>query len=523
VDHLASMERMAGKNRWTKLRMHRLTILLLFFGCLLWGQVDPYVTAARSYRQAHELEVVKEFISLLAIPNIAADPASLRKNAESVRALLNTRGIRTRFLEHEGVPPVVYGEFPVKGASRTLTFYAHYDGSPLNAKEWLKPPFEPLLRSAAIERDGQVIALPHPGRPFDPEWRIYARSTGDDKAPLIAMMTALDALKASGKHPSANLKFVIEGEEEAGSVHLEQILRENKDILASDVWLICDGPVHQSRAAQIAFGARGVVTATLTVYGARRELHSGHYGNWSPNPALLLAQLLASMKDSDGNVLVSGFQDGMEPLGAVERQAIADMPNTDPELKKELWLGRTEGGNSSLAELINLPSLNIRGITSGRTDAASNVIPAIATAALDMRLVKGVTHENAISSLRRHIANQGYFVVDAVPDAATLMSHPRVLYMKIDEFAYDAVRTPMDLPIAKAVRAAAERARKPVIALPTMGGSLPLIMIERQLNVHTIVVPMANHDDNQHSLNENIRLQNLWEGIDLMAAMMSMQ
>jgi acetylornithine deacetylase/succinyl-diaminopimelate desuccinylase-like protein len=162
-------------------------------------------------------------------------------------------------------------------------------------------------------------------------------------------------------------------------------------------------------------------------------------------------------------------------------------------------------------------------MTSGRTDAASNVIPSTATAAIDMRLVKGVTHENAIATLKHHIEKQGYFLVDAPPDAATLMSHPRVLYLKIDEFAYDAVRTPMDLPISQAVRKAAERARTPVIALPTMGGSLPLVMIERQLNVHTIVVPMANHDDNQHSFNENIRIQNLWEGIELMASLMTMQ
>jgi acetylornithine deacetylase/succinyl-diaminopimelate desuccinylase-like protein len=282
-------------------------------------------------------------MSSLAIPNLAADPAGLRRNASAVVEQLSKRGIKTRLLEHEGAPPVVYGELPVSGASRTVTFYAHYDGSPLNTKEWLKPPFEPLLRSAAIEKDGQVIPFPPPGKPFDPEWRIYARSAGDDKAPVVALMTALDALKSGGQHPSANLKFVIEGEEEAGSVHLEQIISENKNVLGSDVWLICDGPVHQTRNALLAFGARGVVTATVTVYGAHRELHSGHYGNWSPNPALMLAQLLGSMKDADGNVVVAGFQNGMEPLGPAERQALAEMPDVDTELKKELWLGRTEG------------------------------------------------------------------------------------------------------------------------------------------------------------------------------------
>lgn len=329
--------------------------------------------------------------------------------------------------------------------------------------------------------------LPEHGKPFNPEWRIYARSASDDKAPVIALLTALDALRSAGQTPKINAKFIIEGEEEAGSTHLEQIIARHKALLKSDIWLICDGPVHQSGAAQIDFGARGVVTATLTVYGARRELHSGHYGNWAPNPAMMLAQLLASTKDAEGNVLVDHFYDGVEPLSAVEKKALAEMPEFDEQLKRELWIGHTEGSGKKLAELINLPSLNIRGMSSGRTDSASNVIPSKATAAIDMRLVKGISHEQAIARLKAHVVKQGYFVVDHAPDATTLMSHPRVVLFKADEFAYDAVRTPMDSPISQAVLKAAARARTPIIKLPTMGGSLPLIMIERQLGVHTIV------------------------------------
>ena len=319
--------------------------------------------------------------------------------------------------------------------------------------------------------------------------------------------------------PLLNVKFLFEGEEEAGSTHLEQIIGKHKDLLKSDIWLICDGPVHQSRAAQIAFGARGVVTLTLTVYGARRELHSGHYGNWSPNPAMMLAKLLASMKDDNGRILIEGFYEGVEPLSALEKQAIAEMPAYDDQLKKELWLGRTEGGKRRLAELISLPSLNIRGMSSARTgESATNVIPSAAVASLDIRLVKGLTAKQAIDRLRAHIAKQGYTTVDQAPDDVTRATNPRIVYFKIDEFGYDAVRTPMNLPISQAVLKAAARARTPIVKLPTMGGSVPLIMIERQLSVPTILTPIANHDNNQHSFNENIRLQNLWDGIELMAA-----
>ncbi len=498
--------------------------LALAGATLLFGQSDRSVRAAREYRQAHERDIVSGFMELLAIPNVAADPAGLRRNAETIAAQLKKRGVHTRLLEHGIAPPAVYGELLKPGARRTVLFYAHYDGQPVNAAEWVTPPFEPVLRSASLDRDGRVIALPEPGRRFDPEWRIYARGASDDKAPIAALTSALDALQSARIEPTINVKFLFEGEEEAGSTHLEQIIAKHKDLFQSDVWLICDGPVHQSRNAQIAFGARGVVTLTLTVYGARRELHSGHYSNWSPNPAMMLARLLASLKDDEGRVLIDGFYDGVEPLSGLEKQAIAEMPPFDDQLKKELWLGRTEGSGRKLVELINLPSLNIRGMSSARTgESATNVIPSAAVASIDIRLVKGITAKQAIDRLKAHIAKQGYQVVDHPPDATTRLANPKLLYFKIDEFGYDAVRTPMDLPVSQAVLKAAARARTPIVKLPTMGGSVPLFMIERQLKVPTILTPIANHDNNQHSFDENIRLQNLWDGIELMTALLTME
>lgn len=501
--------------------MNLVRLTLLLFTCtLLRAQSDPVVQSVTRYRHLHESEIVAKFIDLLKIPNVAADPSNLRRNALAIKSEFDRRGVKAKLLEQSGVPPVVYGELLSPGATRTVLFYVHYDGSPLNAKQWATPPFDPVLRSGPLDKGGQIIPVPQPGQALDPEWRIYARSASDDKAPIIGLLTALDALRSNGQAPSSNVKFLIEGEEETGSRHLEQIIADHKDLLKADVWLICDGPIHQSGLQQIDFGARGVVTATLTVYGARRELHSGHYGNWAPNPAMMLAQLLASMKDEQGHVWIEHFYDGVEPLSPDEKQAIAEMPNFDEELKKEVWLGRTEGAGHKLAELITLPSLNVRGFSSGRTDSASNVIPSTATAAIDMRLVPGISHEKAIARLKAHIAKQGYFIADRAPDPNTLITHPKVLFFQGDEFAYDAVRTPMDLPISKAVLKAVSRARNPIIKLPTMGGSLPLIMIETQLAAHTIIVPIANFDNNQHSHNENIRLQNLWDGINVMAALL---
>ncbi len=461
-------------------------------------------------------------MDLLALPDLARDDANIRRNAAAIVQLLEKRSAKAQLLEVPGAPPVVFGEIATPGAKRTLVFYAHYDGQPLDPKEWATPPWQPVLRDGRLDRDAKVVPLPANG-PINPEWRIYARAASDDKAPVIAILTALDALKAARIPLGSNIKLVFEGEEEAGSPHLASIIEKYKGLLGSDVWLICDGPVHQSRRQQIVFGARGIATVDITLYGPNHELHSGHYGNWAPNPAMALARLLASMKDDDGRVLIDHFYDGVQPLTEVERRAIAEAPDVDQDLKKELWLGRTEGGGKKLVELLNLPSLNIRGMSSARTGGgASNVIPASATATIDMRLVKGIDHQDAERRVVEHIRKQGYFIVDHEPDAATRMAHPKLAFVKLGTEGYNASRTSMDLPISQLVLKTADSARGPVVKLPTMGGSVPLYMIDEILHVPTITVPIANHDNNQHSFNENIRIQNLWDGIELMAALLAM-
>ena len=185
--------------------------------------------------------------------------------------------------------------------------------------------------------------LPKQGEKIDPESRIYARSSSDDKAPIIAMLAALDALKASNSPLTANLKFFFEGEEEAGSRNLEEMVNRNAALLSADAWICADGPVHQTRKPLLYFGVRGVVTATITVYGATRALHSGHYGNWAPNPAMRLAQLLASMKNDRGRVLIEGFYSDVVPLGEEEKKALTEMSANDAELMRELGLAATDG------------------------------------------------------------------------------------------------------------------------------------------------------------------------------------
>jgi acetylornithine deacetylase/succinyl-diaminopimelate desuccinylase-like protein len=263
----------------------------------------------------------------------------------------------------------------------------------------------------------------------------------------------------------------------------------------------------------------------LTVYGANRPLHSGHYGNWSPNPALLLAKLLASMKDDRGNITIKGWNDDVEPLGTLEKQALADAPQIDEELKRELGLSYTEGGGKSLLDLINMPSLNINGIKSGDVGAlARNVIPTTANAVLDLRLVKGNDVTRQVEKLERHIELQGYYVIDHDPTDAERLQHPLIAKLIHLNGGYNAQRTKMDLPICLRVVDAVQAASKdPVVRMPTLGGSLPLSIISDALDIPTITVPVANYDNNQHAENENIRLQNLWDGIEIYASLMTMK
>src|ERR1043165_2925471 len=433
----------------------------------------------REYRRANEHQILQEFTTLLAIPNVASDVVNIRKNAAHIVQMMQDRGLNPRLLEpssHES-PPAVYGEWKTAGATRTILVYAHYDGQPTNPAQWKSgPPWQPTFYSAALEDNGQTLPL---SAVINPEWRIYARSASDDKAGVMAILTAFSALKEKGVALTSNVKFFFEGEEEAGSPHLGDIIDRNKELLAADAWIIGDGPVHQSGRKQVVFGARGDTNVDLTVYAAKRPLHSGHYGNWSPNPANLLARLLASMKDDDGRVTIDGWYSDTEPLGDAERRAIAEAPQYDDELKSQLGIKRTEGGGKSLLELISLPSLNINGFASGDVGAlARNVIPTTATAVLDLRLVKGNDHSRQTQRLIDHIRKQGYYVTDREPTDAERAQYPLLARFNVRAGGYKPERTRMDLPISKSVIDAVQSiSPEKIVLLPTSGGSLPLSII----------------------------------------------
>jgi acetylornithine deacetylase/succinyl-diaminopimelate desuccinylase-like protein len=490
---------------------------------------SPEVLKIKKYGTENAGNIIKEFFALLSLPNVASDPIGQKKNADFIMEMMTKRGIQKVQLLNAntvGVPPAVYGEVNVPGATQTIIFYAHYDGQPVNPAQWAKglDPFQPKLFSDAIYKGGANISLPVDGS-YKNEWRIYARGASDDKAGVNAIINAYDAIKKSGLTPGCNLKFFIEGEEEANSPHLHEILEKHHSLLQSDLWVICDGPVHQSGKKQIVFGVRGDAKLDLTVYASKRPLHSGHYGNWAPNPAMMLAKLLSSMKDENGRVTIKGFYDDVTPLSLSERKSVDEVPSVDEQMKTELGISTTDMQGLSLSESINQPSLNINGMQSGNVGKlASNQIPTYATAVLDLRLVLGNDWKRQQQKVINHIKAEGYYVTNNEPTDEERKKYTKIIKVIAAQDGSNAQRTSMDLPIIQKVVAAVKMTTQDQIVLqPTMGGTLPLFLFEKYLNAKTVTIPIANHDNNQHAENENIRIGNLFEGIVVMASLMMLK
>lgn len=480
----------------------------------------------RSWYHANEYQIMKSYFSFLSIPNTFNDRAQLDENARYISTMMTQAGIKTELLydKEKGCVPAVFGEVLVPGATKTVIFYAHYDGMPVNPSNWASglDPFRPQLVTDRLDRGGVFIDFPKPGFAFNPDWRIYGRASADDKAGVFAIIKAYEAILATGQNPGVNLKFFFEGEEESGSVNLEAILENNKDKLKSDLWVICDGPMPASGRKQITFGVRGDINMHMTIYGAKRPLHSGNYGNWAPNPAHKMARLLASMKDDAGRVLIEGYYDDVIPLSESERKAISNIPDPTPLMQAELGFAEAETRDISFLESItSLPTLNINGITAANTGRlASNIIPATASAALDLRMVKGNVVERQVSRVVEHIRKQGYHIVDKEPTDEERTTHPNLIYIYTGK-GYPAQRTPMELPIAqKIIHAIQGCTDQPVVLMPSAGGSLPLYLFEKVLNTYPITIPIVNYDNNQHAENENLLLGHLPEGIKTLSAVM---
>jgi acetylornithine deacetylase/succinyl-diaminopimelate desuccinylase-like protein len=483
---------------------------------------DDTTARVRAWRVAHERQVLGELFAFLSIPNVAAVKPDIDRNARALVEMLTKRHFAAEIVPTAGAP-LVFAERTVPNARQTIAFYFHYDGQPVVPSEWTyNPPFSPIIVVPHAPA-GRTISLDTYTGAIDPEWRIYGRSSSDDKSPIVALLSAVDALDAAKLPLASNVRLVLEGEEEAGSPNLEAALRQHGSRIKADALFLVDGPRHASGRATMNFGSRGLMAATITVYGAARDLHSGNYGNWAPNPALDLSRLLASMKDEHGRVTIDGFYDDVVPLTASEKRAIDEIPDVEPTLMKAYGFTRRENATERLELRHNQPTLNVNALEAGGGVGGQGrtIIPASASARIDVRLVKAIDPATEFDRIVAHVRRQGYFVVDADPDQAQRAAH--ALIARVTRIGgYPAGRTSMDTPLAAAVSVALSAAAGgPIVRLPTLGGSTPFYLFADTLKIPTFGLSIVNFDNNQHGPNENLRIENLWEGIESMAALLT--
>jgi acetylornithine deacetylase/succinyl-diaminopimelate desuccinylase-like protein len=473
-----------------------------------------------SATEAQVLPSIELYRDILSYPNDAHFPEDMRRVIDRLDAAFTKRGFVTSELE-TGSIPLLLAERSFPGARRTVLFYLQSDGQPVSPEHWHQDdPYRAVLKRK-LDGEWREIPWERLSETRDPEWRIFARSASDSKGPIVQFLSALDAMERLDFTPEFDIKVIIDTEEELGSPPLPAAVARYRDRLAADMLLILDGPPHISNQPTLKFGARGIATFTLTTYGPRVPVHSGHYGNYAPNPALRLAQILASMKDENGRVTIPGFYDGVE-LDAETKRMLARVPDDEPAIQTALGIGTIDQVGTTLQEAVQYPSLNVRGLSSGWVgEQRRTIVPATATAEVDVRLVMESDPERLLRLIREHIEGLGYWVIEREPSDEERRTHPRIATFT-SQISYGAFRTDFDSEPGRWLASAFEHlyGQEPIM-IRTSGGSIPISPFVTTLDVPAVSVPTVNPDNNQHSPNENIRLGNFVEGIKVCLAILA--
>lgn len=470
---------------------------------------------------------IGEYLELLQQPNVANVPADIVRNAEFLRSAFERRGFRVQFLDNAAGRPVVLADFRVHDATLpTLLFYVHYDGQPVIPREWSQAsPFEPVVRRRAAAGWSDVSADALQAQPLDHELRVFARSAADDKAPIMMLLVAMELLAAQQRMPAFNVKVLLDGEEEMGSPSLGGVIAANPAAFSADALVILDGPLHDSGRPTLVFGNRGITQTTLTVYGPKAPLHSGHYGNYVPNPALRLAALLATLKDDDGRVLIPHYYDGVE-LTAAERAVLAAVGDDEAALLRRVGIARPERVGGTYQEALQYPSLNVRGMAAAGVGAdAANVVPSEAVAEIDLRTTPETAGAHLFELVKRHIESQGYYLVAGAPTDEERARHDKLASFTMGS-SQAAASMPMDSGVARwAVQALAAPTgpdpRKDPVRIRMMGGTVPTDVLVAALPVPFVLIPTVNADNNQHARDENLRIGNLVTGAETLYSLLT--
>ena len=421
---------------------------------------------------------------LLAIPSISALPqhaGDVKRCAEWCADEMRRIGLQNvRLIETPG-NPVVYGDWLGAPGAPTILFYGHYDVQPVDPLElWESPPFE------ATVRDGEI----------------YARGSADDKGQVFMHLKAVEAhLKQSGRLP-VNMKFILEGEEEVGSVNLDDFVRAHRSDLAANVVVISDSPMFARGVPSICYGLRGLVYCQIDLRGSSTDLHSGSFGGAVANPAIVLAQMLAQMKDRGGRVKITGFYDDVVPLQEEERKAWASLPFNERKYKKDFGIPKVYGETdyTTLERTWARPTFEVNGLLSGFTgEGAKTVLPAVAMAKVSMRLVPNQDPDKIAKLFEAHVLD----IAPKTVDVKVTRMHGGKPWM-----------TSYDNPFVKAAGRAIEKGfgQKPVYTRE--GGSIPVVStFQEELGLPSVLFGVGLPDENAHAPNEKLDVGNFHSGI----------
>lgn len=492
---------------------HLNLFVLVFFLCShgnLLSQIQTNEAFIDSAKKS-----IPQLRELLSIPNDAHFPADVEKNVLWCEEHFQQRGFTTKRLNTIAAPLLLAEKRADNADAKTVLVYLQVDGQPVDPNHWFQDnPYKAVLKKREddggwSEVDWEVLD----SESYDPELRIFARSTSDSKGAVNMFLTAMDMINSESFVPNFNLKVIMDFEEEMGSPNLPSAVTKYKNELASDMLVIFDGPRHGSNKPTLTFGARGIATITLKVFGPYFPQHSGHYGNYIPNPALRLAQLLASMKDEDGRVTISGFYDGIEISDDV-KQVLRAVPDDEKVINYKMGIASSDKVATTYQESLQYPSLNIRGMLSGWVgNEVRTIVPSSATAEIDVRLVLESEPDRLIELVRQHILDQGYYIVEDKPTLEERMKNEKIIQFD-SEISYLAYRTEFDSSIGIWLdRALTNAFGETPIKQRTSGGSIPISPFVNELDMPAVTAPTVNRDNNQHSPNENIRLGNYVDGI----------
>jgi acetylornithine deacetylase/succinyl-diaminopimelate desuccinylase-like protein len=507
---------MKNNNTLSKYFIRFWLMFLMFFS--FKGLAQKRIDAEAMSRQAAQASfpMLKE---LLSIPNDAFYPRDIERNVIWCEQAFGQRGFTTQRLATATVP-LLLAERKHPKAKKTVLVYLQIDGQPVDPTQWhQESPYKPELKHKVGET-WQIIPWDSLSK-YQDDWRIFARSASDAKGPVAMFLAALDAVTTANIVPNYNLKVIMDFEEELGSPRLPQAVTDHADALKADMLIIFDGPRHITNRPTLTFGARGIATMTITTYGPVVPQHSGHFGNYAPNPALRLSKLLASMKDDDGRVVIPGFYDGIAIPSEIE-QVLRAVPDDEQNIMERLQIAETDKVGNYYQEAIQYPSLNIRGMQSGWiNEKVRTIVPGWARAELDIRLVKESNPKRLLQLVKNHVVKQGFLVLDTEPSKEERLEHPKIATIT-SEISYQSFRTDFDSKVGRWLQSALERAfnEKPIM-IRMSGGSIPIAPFVSTLGVPAVTVPTVNRDNNQHSPNENLRMGNYREGIKTMIAILN--